>query len=649
MRPEIQNVCQLRLLARFAIAATVVWLLATPCQSVAQRRSTKAKATGKSAVTNASSKKAVDWRAKRVVLTRQYGADLQGLALWCRDKGIEEQVSQTYRVYREFGLDRQYIFLPTEKSMPSFAGKDLRGQWLEKLNQIKVDHAAELFKLAEEAANSGSYAVAFQLLHEVIYYDRDHQEVRRILGHKKLKDGKWRIEPERVKSRISKSGHELVNWKAGSFITVNTPHFQIDSNASEKETIALAQKLETWHYVWRQVFFEYWAKASVIKKWISGSGGLKMPRRRFRVVFFKDHADYVRNLAPIQRGIENTAGYYNGTLNVSFFPATNADGQRDEATWRHEMTHQLFRESIASRKQPFAEHFLWVDEGVAMHFESLKVDGQIATLGGFDAQRLQFARIRRLRENYHVPFATLAGLNMQQFQSRTDLGYLYAQCAGLAHMLMDGRKYDMQPVLVDFLKTAHKRKIAPESFEKFFGRSFAQLDNDYVEFLRVSNQDVEKRIENASSISELAAPDADLSDEAYDVLGTCINLRWLDITGTKLSKQRAIKLQDLDLIRELFLCASSIEPGALKLLGQMESLRELDLSSSSVADAQLPELRSLPSLEVLWISNTRVTDAGLLALAKIPNLKVLQLKGAKVTPAGISRFRQLRNDVTVKQ
>ena len=655
MRPENHSVCLLQTVARFVALAITVWLFASSRQSVAQEEGDNTKVAAALKTSNSAKpdpnrenvRKAVDWRARRVVLTRQYGADLQGLALWCREQGIEEQVSQTYRIYREFGLDRQYIFLPTEKSMPSFAEKDLRGQWLAKLNEIKITHASELFKLAGEAAESGSYAIAFQLLHEVIYYDRDHEEVRRILGHKKLKTGKWRIEPERVKSRISRTNHELVDWKAGSFLTVNTPHFQIDSNASEKETIALAQKLESWHYVWRQVFFEYWAKASVIKKWIAGSGGLKMPRRRFRVVFFRDHADYVRNLAPIQRGIENTAGYYNGTLKVSFFPATNADGQRDEATWRHEMTHQLFRESIATREQPFAEHFLWVDEGVAMHFESLKVDGQIAALGGFDAQRLQFARIRRLRENYHVPFATLAGLNMKQFQSRTDLGYLYAQCAGLAHMLMDGRKYDMQPVLVDFMKTAHKRKIAPDAFEKLIGRSFSQLDSDYVEFLRVTSRDVEKRIENASTISELAAPDARLSDEAFDVLGTCINLRWLDITGAEFSRQRAIKLQDLDLIRELFLCASSIEPGGLKLLGQMESLRELDLSSSSVADAQLSELRSLPGLEVLWIANTRVTDAGLLALAKLPNLKVVQLSGAKVTPAGIARLKQLRSDIRI--
>jgi hypothetical protein len=364
-------------------------------------------------------------------------------------------------------------------------------------------------------------------------------------------------------------------------------------------------------------------------------------------VFFKDHADYVRNLARVQQGIENTAGYYNGTLKVSFFPATDANGQRDEATWRHEMTHQLFRESIATREQPFAEHFLWVDEGVAMHFESLKVAGQVATLGGFDAQRLQFARVRRLRENYHVPFATLASMDMAAFQSRTDLGYLYAQCAGLAHMMMDSRKYDMQPVLIQFMKTIHKRKIRPGAFTELVGRSFDQLDNDYLEFLKVTNQDVEKRIENAATISSLSAPDANLSDEAYDVLGTCINLRWLDITGTELSKQRAIKLQRLDLLSELFLCASSIQPGALKMLGQLESLKELDLSSSSIENNQLAELKSLPSLQVLWIANTRIGDTGLLSLAKLPNLKVLQVEGSKITQTGLQQFKQLRSDVRV--
>ena len=232
-------------------------------------------------------KTAVNWRAERILLHRKFGSEIQELAFWCRDNGIEEQVSHTFGVYRNFQLDRQYIFLPTEKKMPVAPVKGLAATWLEKLNETKKVHAGRLFELAKRAADNDAFGFAFQLIHEVIYYDRDHEEARRALGHKRLKDGTWRIHSETVKKpRKSSRSHDIVSWPAGSFFTVNTPHFQIDSNATKKETEFLAKKLESWHYAWREVFFEYWANAWLVKKWLGGEGSLKIPRKRFRVIFF---------------------------------------------------------------------------------------------------------------------------------------------------------------------------------------------------------------------------------------------------------------------------------------------------------------------------------------------------------------------------
>ena len=605
-----------------------------------------------SAPASAQQKTATNWRVKRILLHKEFGSELQELAIWCRENGTDkQQVTETFKVYRQFGLDRQYIFMPTEKSMPEVTPGSLGATWLGKLNEIRVQHGARMFELAKEAADKNSFSVAFQLLHEVIHYDRDHEEARRILGHKKLNDGMWRIHSEKVKpAKKGSRQHDIIaGWPAKSYSTVNTPHFRIDSNASDEETALLAKMLESWHYAWRQVFFEYWAKAPIIKKWLAGKGNLKIPRRRFRVIFFKDHADYVEQVSPLQPGIENSAGYYNGDLEVSFFPATNVDGQRDDATWRHELTHQLFRESISTRPKPFATHFLWLDEGLAMHFESLKLEGQVATLGGFDSQRLQFSRWRRLRENYHVPIGDLAAMDMQAFQKRKDLPFIYAESAGVAHMLMDSREYDMQPVLVRFMKQIHQRKVKPDAFEIMIGRSFEELDADYLRFLKVTNSDVEIRIENMGTISELAAMNGKLRDSAFDRIGTCINLRRLDISKATLTSERSRRLEQLDLLKELYLTACVLEPGSLKPLGQLESLRELDLSSSSINDAQLAELMAIPGLELLQIANAKVTDAGLATIARLPKLKVLDVTGSNVSSAGVARFKNTRPNVKVIQ
>ena len=593
---------------------------------------------------------ATNWREQHVLLHRKFGAEIQELAFWCRENGIEEQVPHTFGVYRNFQLDRQYIFLPTQKKMPVAPVKGLAATWLEKLNAIKTNHAARLFELAKQAAEADAYAVAFQLVHETTYYDRDHEEARRILGHKQLKDGTWRIHSETVKpARKSSRDHDIVSWPAGSFFTINTPHFQIDSNASEKETKLLAKKLESWHYAWRQVFFEYWSNPWLIKKWLDGKGSLKIPRRRFRVVFFRDHNDYVKRVQPLQPGIENSSGYYNGEYQVSFFPATDANELRDEATWRHELCHQLFRESIRSRKQPFANHFLWLDEGVALYFESLRGEGLMLTLGGFDSQRLQYSRWRRLREDYHVPIRELAAMDMKTFQRRSDLPLLYAESAGIAHMLMDNRDYDTLPVLVRFLKKIHESAVQPDLFASMIGRSLDELDDDYRRFLEVESRDVEKRIEDTRTIAQLAAMNANLREAAFDVLGECTNLRELDLTGAELTKKRMIKLQQLDLLSVLYLNKCKIETGALRSLSQLGSLKQIDLASSSIDDSQLVELQTLPELQSLQIANTAISNKGLLQLAKLPNLKVLDITGSQITSDGADRFRQLRGDVKLLQ
>ena len=605
-----------------------------------------------SAPASAQQKTATNWRVKRILLNKEFGSELQELAMWCRKNGTDKkQITETFKIYQQFGLDRQYIFLPTEKSMPVVSGESLGARWLGKLNETRSRHSEKLFALAKQASDNDSYAVAFQLLHEVIHYNREHAEARRILGHKKLNDGTWKIHSEKVKpARKASKRHDIISgWSANSYFTINTRHFRIDSNATEAETELLAQWLESWHYAWRQVFFEYWAKAPIIKKWFSGSGSLKIPKRRFRVIFFKDHAEYVKQVAPIQPGVENTAGYYNGNQKVSFFPAKDVHGQRDDRTWRHELAHQLFRESITTRAQPFAAHSLWLDEGLAMHFESLKVKGQIATLGGFDSQRLQFSRWRRLRENYHVPIEELAAMDMQSFQKRRDPPYIYAESAGVAHMLMDSREYDLQPVLVRFMKQIHQRKVKPGAFQKMIGRTYEELDADYLRFLKVRNADVEKRIENVNTISELAAMDGQLRESAFDVIGTCGNLRKLDISKATFTRSRARKLHRLDLLGELYLSACVVEPGSLKPLGQLESLREIDLSSSSINDAQLPELLELPELQQLHIANTRITDAGLATIAKIPKLTELDVTGSKVTAAGVASFKRSKPNVNVIQ
>jgi len=128
-------------MTRFANAMLIVMFLAAPL--LAQQDDAEAKPKQEQEPQQEQKEKqakAVNWRSKRILLNRAFGADLQELAIWCRAEGIQEQVEATFNVYREFGLDRQYIFLPTDKAMPVAQVKGVRATWLEKLNTVKVAH-----------------------------------------------------------------------------------------------------------------------------------------------------------------------------------------------------------------------------------------------------------------------------------------------------------------------------------------------------------------------------------------------------------------------------------------------------------------------------------------------------------------------------
>ena len=276
---------------------------------------------------HAQSSSETNWRSERIQLNRNLQEKLQELVLWCRSNGIERQEKATWSIYRRYGLDRHYLFLPTEKTMPSVVVSGREGEWFDRLNEIRRQHAATLFGLAERAARADEGAVAFRLLHEVIYFDRDHVRARNMLGHKKVK-GRWKLFPEKITVKAGRKPQTDFGWPARNYFIASTPHFQVYSNATAEQTKELAEKLQQWHYVWRQLFFEYWKKPSTVKAWFDGKGQLRIPAgagRRFKVAFFKDHKEYVSQLLKQGiRGVEKSSGFYHGNGKVSCFPAVDA-------------------------------------------------------------------------------------------------------------------------------------------------------------------------------------------------------------------------------------------------------------------------------------------------------------------------------------
>ena len=566
-----------------------------------------------------------DWRSERISLENELFTDLKRIAQWCDTNGKPKLAQATLSLYTDRDPRRQYIFLPSKNSMPILSTGGPK-EWLEQINQASVDHGKRIFDLAKIASGKKAGSYAYQLLHEVLFYDRDHLVTRKILGHKRQKNG-WSVAPDSLRSKKATRPHDFVQWPAQSYVRVLTPHFEIESDAEEALIAYLARELEQTYLIWRQVFYDYWGSSDAVKRWIDGAGTASRSRRRYRILFFKDRASYMQQLGPLVPGIEVSTGYYDSKAELSFF----YDGEKkSEDTWRHELTHQLFRESgRATNQKAFESQFIWLDEGIATYAESTVKNqhpfGEYYTLGGFDSRRIQYARFRRFLENYFIPSKELSGLGRIQLQQRPDLVKIYSESAGLAELLMNSDHGALQPKLNQFLKIMYQGKVKPGRFQSAIGKTFLQLDEQYVDFLKIQPSEVTRFLIRPDLKTELSLPGVNLTLEAYEVIGQCVRLNWLDLSGNRLPGGCFLKLDRCQQLNQLFLNGCQLEEGALLGISSLGSIREIDLSGSSVSNRDLAALAKATQLKSLNITRTRVTDEGIEILKnQNPNLIIIQ-------------------------
>jgi hypothetical protein len=578
----------------------------------------------------------LNWRGARATLDRDLADELQELANWCRSAGLQSQVEPTFALYRKRDLNRMYVFPAQENSTPE-AGDDRLGQWQAKINEIRLRHAGRIYDLAKRAAKAGQGGEAFRLAHEVLHFDPDQAEVRRMLGHRKRDDG-WRVASEKISVRKSRKTHPQFGWEGGQYLIVRTPFFEIESNANEKRTVALAEKLERWHTIWRQVFFDYWSNPRVTKKMFDGQTKVTFrSKKRFKVVFFRNLQQFTQQMERFVPGAAGSSGYYSSNQRVAYFPDGNL---KTEDTWRHEMTHQLFRESVGTKGEPFEDQFIWLDEGIATWFESLTDFGDYVTLGGFDSRRIQYARIRKFSEQFFIPLEQLTGLGRVGLQKHPELVRIYSQSAGVADMLMNDDAGSMAKNVTEFLRLIYAGKLKPGSFEKLVGKTFDQLDKRYPEFLSVDADLITSYLSQPLTRTELSLPNGRLDQEAFEAIGTCRNLRWLDVSRNKVSGANITALKECHQLSQLFLVGCVFEPATFQAMQSLPSLTELEMSGSNLNDQHLGELAKLRNITTLRITATSISDTGIRKLATMSSLRQLDVSRTNVTEAGVQNLQR---------
>ncbi len=367
-----------------------------------------------------------------------------------------------------------------------------------------------------------------------------------------------------------------LGFDAGRHWTIESENFRLTTDHSQDAGRQLAEKLEELHDVWQQLFFEYWSNAAVLVRRFEGQVPADRSTNRHRVVLFRNREEYLARLKRLEPQIELTVGIYLEAQKTAYFYVD--DEPRDD-TYFHEVTHQLFSET--GRVPPGVGLVAndWIVEGVAMYLESLRERDGYCTLGGIDANRLQYARYRTLNQGFYLPLEQLAALGRRALQQHADIRLLYSEAAGLAAFLLDYERGRYRRLLTDYLQAVYQGRDNAQTLGTLASVPLSNLDRQYREFLNVTDEDL-----------------------------TCL--------------PRTPETRNLSLGR------TSVTDDGLKHVASLTQLEWLDVAYTEVGDAGLAQVKPATHLNHLIAEHTRIADAALETIAGFRELEILDLTGA---------------------
>ncbi len=563
---------------------------------------------------------------------------LNTLAQTCQRQGLDDAAARIRSKIVVRDPQRQYIFLPPPGGLQlpddAPAAEKARHDEFRKINQ---SHANRLIHLARFAMGR-TPAAAYQLLHEALVAAPDDRELRRILGYRQGPDDQWVKTSRPVISARGRTRQKVAGWEKNTYYVIQSPHFRICA-IDEQAGLQLAGHLERTHDVWRQVWFEYWSSARQLESWVNGQGRPGSGSQRHDVLLFRDADQYrqavASHVAPGEvDAAQQSIGFYAEGDRTSFF---YNDSPPPLATWRHEIVHQLLQEHAGSKRSVADYGHAWLVEAIAMYFESLNDHGPWVTLGGFDADRLQYARLRFTREGFFVPLAELDSLNRAELQQSSDIRAMYSQSAGLGQFLFVGEDTRYRDPLIRFVKEFYQGRGGDNGLAKALG-PLDQIDRQYRQFLKVERDQL-KSIP-AGGQTGLALAQSGIRSEDLTGLSRCQSLEWLQLSENPVDDDGLKHLTGLPHLTRLMIDVTGITDDGLKTLVPMKALEQLDVANTRISDAGLESIGQLPALQVLWLSGTAITDAGLQHLESLKHLRYLDVRQTAITDAAIARLQE---------
>lgn len=549
-----------------------------------------------------------------------FSQQLEALALKCDELGLKHQAEITRQWIVPARPDQQiyYPFQNVDHFRPAATATQLEKFWYERFIEIRNAEAERLYQQALQLEDTSQ---AYRLLHHVLHENHRHRQARKLLGYSD--STVLQLRPNAVRG---KKIAPLTGWQAGEYYTVKSAHFEITTNATAAEGVALARELETMYTVWQQAFVEFWCNKAAWKKKLSGENALLYNKRVHRIVLFAEQDEYIQFFR--QRSFQNlnSSGFYSSSSKTAFLHL----GKTIANPWLHEVAHQLFFELGPALQNIAEEQNVWAIEGVATYMESLQDFGRFVTLGGFESKRLQYARFHTLVNQSYEPLEQLTTLGNRQLTVHPRIVTLYSQCSGLAHFLLDGKNGLYRQAFLDLLRKIYTRTDTGGSLAQLARISYQQLDEEYHQFLVIDDEDL-SRLRPNTELAAFCAAHSHVTDTGLAKLKGQQNLTWLDLTGCSVSDNSIPLFQSLPGLREVMLDGTNVSDDSVKVLANLQNLELLDLANTKVTDKAPQMLAGKPTLTVLYLTGTQVTDRAAPNLETIVNLEILELSGTKMS------------------
>jgi len=460
-------------------------------------------------------------RAEHQQMQQAFAKTLTGVAEECERNGFGPQAEIVRKLTAPVAEQTLDIDDLPSSRLPELspALPKVELEWKVALRKAQNDFAQQLFLLSRRALNTGMVSEAFLYVRECAFHNPDHDAARRTLGYVNF-EGEWST-PFRVQmNRKGLIWHRQFGWLTRAQIEryeqgeryfngwmsaakeaalrsdfrnaweVESEHFVIRTNHSLERAVELSELLETYHRFFINEFAPLFNSPQQLQNLLGGKTTGPASVRQHRVNYYRDRAEYVRELSPKQPGVEVTNGVYMPVDKVAYFFDQPDAPEINEETMFHEVTHQLLSESSTRTFDIAQEQDFWVVEGIACYMESFDPTGDRPTVGNPRHPRIHAARHRIVTEQWLVPLNEFTAMGMRAFQTNGDFKDAqkrYSQATGLTHFLMHYNDGEYRDALIAYIAQIYspdrRIRLRPKRLDELTGVSMKQLQSEYVGYM----------------------------------------------------------------------------------------------------------------------------------------------------------------------